>query len=283
MGGAPQGVHRGVGHDVLVHGLHGPGHRAPADSFRPPRLATVPWDRRTGVVAHLSPTVEIEVRVLGPVEVDRGDGRAERVPGLAARLLLALIVDRGRSVDDDVLVERLWPDSPPRHAIASVRNQVARLRRSFAPDIIGRDHAGYRVGAVLPRLDVDRLQRAVDDARGAATDASSAAEAVDRALGLVRGRPLHEVADDVWAMPAAVGIAEQVAAAEELWASLVLAAGGPVDVAPAAPRRARPAASRGPVAPAGHRPRRGRPRHGGAAFDRRRPPGPRRLRDGALS
>ena len=175
--------------------------------------------------------VDIEVRVLGPVEIDRGDGRPDRVHGLAARLLLALIVDRGRSVDDDVLVERLWPDAPPRHAIASIRNQVARLRRSFAPEIIGREHAGYRVGPVLPRLDLDRLQQAVDNAGGDVTDAASSAAEVGRALELVRGRPLHEVADDMWAMPAAVGIAEQVAAAEELWASLILAAGGPVDVA----------------------------------------------------
>ena len=34
----------------------------------------------------------------------------------------------------------------------------------------------------------------------------------------------------MWAMPAAVGIAEQVAVAEELWASLVLEGGGSVDV-----------------------------------------------------
>ena len=66
--------------------------------------------------------MSIEVRVLGPVEVDRGDGSAERVHELGARLLLALIVDRGRPVGDDTLVERLWSAAPPRHAVASVRN-----------------------------------------------------------------------------------------------------------------------------------------------------------------
>ena len=39
---------------------------------------------------------------------------------------------------------------------------------------------------------------------------------------MVHGRPLHEVADDVWAMPTATAIAEQVASAEELWGELSL-------------------------------------------------------------
>ncbi|HEU4841587.1 MAG TPA: BTAD domain-containing putative transcriptional regulator, partial [Ilumatobacteraceae bacterium] len=168
--------------------------------------------------------MDVEVRVLGPVEVDRGDGTVERVHGLAARLLLALIADRGRSVDDDSLVERLWPDAPPRHAMASVRNVVARLRRTFGPAVVGRDLAGYRVDPQAPRLDLDRFRATVAAARLDGTDAARAAEQVDGALQLVRGRPLHEVADDVWAMPAAAAIAEQVAVAEELWASLALVA-----------------------------------------------------------
>jgi DNA-binding SARP family transcriptional activator len=174
--------------------------------------------------------VSIEVRVLGPVEVDRGDGSAERVHGLGARLLLALIVDRGRPVGDDTLVERLWSAAPPRHAVASVRNQVARLRRTFGSAIVGRDQAGYRVGDRVPLLDLDRFEAAVEAARGEA-DRGAAREHLDAALRLVRGRPLHEVADDVWAMPVVAGIAEQVAVAEELWGSLVVAGAGAADVA----------------------------------------------------
>ncbi len=167
--------------------------------------------------------------MLGPVEVDRGHGDVERVHGLGARLLLALIADRGRAVDDETLVERLWADTPPRHAMASVRNVVARLRRAFGPAIVGRDLAGYRVDPRAPVLDLDRFRSAVAAARLDGADAGRAAEQVDAALRLVRGRPLHEVADDVWAMPAAAAIAEQVAVAEELWASMALASGA-VDV-----------------------------------------------------
>ena len=96
------------------------------------------------------------MRVLGPVEVAQVAGGVERLHGLGARLLLALIVDRGRIVDDAELVDRLWPEGAPRHAIASLRNQVAKLRRAFGPSLIARDRMGYRLDAC--GLDLDRFQ-----------------------------------------------------------------------------------------------------------------------------
>ena len=164
------------------------------------------------------------MRVLGPVEVDRGDGAVERVRGLPARLLLALIVDRGRDVADDELVERLWPEGPPRHAMASVRNQVARLRRTYGSTIVERTTTGYRIGAQFPVLDVDHLEAALTRAGDVLDEPAVAAQVVDGALALVRGRPLHEIADEVWAMPAVTAITERVAGAEELWAALSLQA-----------------------------------------------------------
>jgi DNA-binding SARP family transcriptional activator/DNA-binding Lrp family transcriptional regulator len=167
--------------------------------------------------------VDVLVRVLGPVEIDRGNGTLDRVRGLTARLLLALIVDRGRGVTDDELVDRLWPDGAPRHAMASVRNQVARIRRTYGSTLIDRTPNGYRVGARLPVLDVDRLDAALVQARDLQHEPARALTIVDDALGLVRGRPLHEVADDLWAMPSVAAITERLAGAEELWAALSLA------------------------------------------------------------
>ena len=42
---------------------------------------------------------------------------------------------------------------------------------------------------------------------------------------MVRGRPFHEVADELWAMPAANAAAELVASTEERWADAAIAAG----------------------------------------------------------
>jgi DNA-binding SARP family transcriptional activator len=165
----------------------------------------------------------IELDVLGPLQVRVASGPPAHVHGLGGRLLLVLAIDRGHAVCDDELFDRLWPDGPPTHAIASVRNHVARLRRSFGHAIVERDQRGYRFGAV--RLDVDRFEAAVDAARRCRDDPSRAAELVDGALAAVRGRPFEDVADEIWAMPAAHGAAERIAAAEELWAELALASG----------------------------------------------------------
>jgi DNA-binding SARP family transcriptional activator len=180
--------------------------------------------------------VEIELGVLGPLEVSmRGD--VMPINGLGARLLLALAVDRGRAVEDDELVERLWVNRPPSSAIASVRNQVGRLRRSVSPCLIVRDRRGYRLGDGH-RLDVDRFADEVDRARAAA-DPAAAAGLVDGALALVRGRPFDEVADELWAMPAMQFAVDQIASAEELWAAMAAA----VDPAGVDPSRLRRAAS----------------------------------------
>jgi DNA-binding SARP family transcriptional activator len=169
--------------------------------------------------------VDIEVAVLGPIEVATRPGAGVRVHGLGARLLLALAVDHDRIVDDDELADRLWTDGPPTHAVASVRNQVAKLRRAFGPALIGRDRRGYRLGGRADRvgLDLERLGALAAEARCRRDEPAAAAALADRALALVRGRPFDEVADEVWAMPAARGALDEVTELEELWAATVLA------------------------------------------------------------
>ena len=86
------------------------------------------------------------VGILGPLDVRAPDGRAVEIRGpLRRRTLLALAVARGRAVDDDVLVERLWPDDRPRHATASLRNIVAELRQHLGKETIERTARGYRL------------------------------------------------------------------------------------------------------------------------------------------
>lgn len=165
----------------------------------------------------------IELGVLGPLEVTRCGGDSVSINGLAARLLLALAVDRGRTVDDDELVERVWPGGAPTSAIASVRNMVGRLRGFVGPDLIVRGPRGYRLVSG-DALDVDRFAEIVAGARAVSEDPTVAAELAHEALALVRGRPFDEVADELWAMPAVRCALDQIADAEELWATLALAA-----------------------------------------------------------
>ena len=206
--------------------------------------------------------------------------------GLGARLLLALIADRGR-------VRRRRDArraAVARHAAASchgVRAQpvVARLRRDVRPvdrrarprRLPRRPPCAAARSRSLPQQPSPRARLDGDRCPDGPPSRST------RRSALVRGRPLHEVADDVWAMPAAA-------------AHRRAGRGGRGAVGIAGPRvrrgrRRRVPPARAPRPPSPHREvrwrhlvdRAGRSRapHGGAAGGRRRPPGPRRVRDGA--
>ena len=107
----------------------------PLAYWTPPRTGVDGW-------------VDIEVRVLGGLEIANTSGDVLAVRGLGARLLLALAVDGGAAVADHDLLDRMWPAGPPNQAIASVRNQVARMRRLLGAGVIERTARGYRLNGV---------------------------------------------------------------------------------------------------------------------------------------
>src|SRR2546430_9353181 len=71
--------------------------------------------------------------ILGPLEVV-ADGRQLPLGGPQQRALLAvLLLNAGRVVSTDRLVESLWGDEPPSSARSLLQGCVAGLRRAF-PD-----------------------------------------------------------------------------------------------------------------------------------------------------
>ncbi len=74
-------------------------------------------------------TLAIDFRVLGPLEVV-DDGVPLRLGGPRARTLLAaLLIETGRFVSRDRLIDELWADEPPATAENALQVQVAALRR----------------------------------------------------------------------------------------------------------------------------------------------------------
>jgi DNA-binding SARP family transcriptional activator len=166
----------------------------------------------------------LAIDVLGLIDV-RVDGRRIDIPvGLTRRVLLALVIARHRGHTDLELIERLWGASAPPTALASLRNTVVRVRTLLGADAIERTPRGYRVRSTSLTVDVDEFDEQVAWARrrAAAGLDDEALLSLRRALTLVRGRPYVEVADEWWAASAAADVAERIAAAEELWAEVVL-------------------------------------------------------------
>lgn len=139
----------------------------------------------------------LDFLILGPLEV-RDDGQERPIRGSKQRAVLAiLLLEAGRVVSSDRLIDLLWGERPPPSAAASLQNFVSQLRRLLGPETISTTPPGYRLEAAPHQLDVVRFQRAVDRARALPPD-ERAAQLRD-ALALWRGPALADLAFEPFA------------------------------------------------------------------------------------
>jgi DNA-binding SARP family transcriptional activator len=140
---------------------------------------------------------DLDFRLLGPIEV-RSGGEPLPLGGPKQRALLALLlVDAGRAVSTDRIVDALWGEHPPRTAQTSLQNFVSQLRKLLGPDVLVTKPPGYLLRA---RPDAERVRELVAEARAAASPEDRAAK-LHEALELWRGPPLAEFAFDAFAQP----------------------------------------------------------------------------------
>src|SRR5215813_15096183 len=103
-------------------------------------------------------TPELEVRLLGPIEVERAR-EAVALGGQKPRALLAVLaLEPGRVVSVDRLVEALWPGDPPDSAAHAVQVYVSQLRKALGPVIATRP-PGYLLEVDPERVDTHRFSR----------------------------------------------------------------------------------------------------------------------------
>ena len=138
----------------------------------------------------------MEFRLLGPVEVWHG-GAKLAIGGPKPRGLLAvLLLDHGRAVSVDRLVDTLWGAEPPARALGVVQQYVSSLRRCFQTasgrSVIATWGRGYCIEIEPHQLDLTVFTAAVAKARTALRTgrAVDAARDIRAALALWRGDPL---------------------------------------------------------------------------------------------
>lgn len=146
---------------------------------------------------------DVEIRVLGPLEVEV-DGARVALPSKVERsVLVALALRGGESVTAATLAADVWGDDPPASWRKGVHVRVSRLRRRLeGPTIAGTDVVattddGYRLAVPGDRVDAVRFERLLGEGRrllaeGRAVDAE---RALGTATALWRGEPLAEIAD----------------------------------------------------------------------------------------
>ncbi|MGI5240431.1 BTAD domain-containing putative transcriptional regulator [Dactylosporangium sp. CA-139066] len=159
------------------------------------------------------------------------DGRAVAVPGLKVRALLAaLLVDAGRPVTADRLIEDLWGDRAPGNAPAALSAKVSQLRRALedaepgARRLVVSPPPGYVLDIAGGALDVHRFAELTAAARGTRPPAQRAALLSD-ALALWRGAAFADFRDEEFTRAVTARLEEQRIVAREDLAEARLAIG----------------------------------------------------------
>lgn len=138
--------------------------------------------------------------VLGPMSA-RLDGRDLPLGPPRRRTLLALLLIRlGRVVPTELLVEELWGDGAPRHAVATLQSHVSHLRRVLDTaetgqlSVLRHRSPGYVLELDPDYVDACRFERLVTDGRRLLEqhDARTARARFTEALGLWRDSPYAE-------------------------------------------------------------------------------------------
>lgn len=156
--------------------------------------------------------------ILGATQVWNTDGGAVAVGGPRRRALLALLLlDAGRVVTPERLIDGLYGENPPAGVANALQSQVSRLRQVL-PRPIEFHPAGYRLAVDPDDVDSHRFQRLSAQGREAlaAGDPARAAALLREALELWRGPALADVGDAPFAQPQVTRLEElRVSAAED--------------------------------------------------------------------
>ncbi|MEV0703214.1 BTAD domain-containing putative transcriptional regulator [Saccharopolyspora sp. NPDC050389] len=150
--------------------------------------------------------------ILGSVEMRGPDGVARGVDAPRTRALLALLLlDAGRIVPSERLVDGLYGQQPPNDAGNALQAQVSRLRRKLrdagSTAAVEFHPAGYRLVVDPDEVDAHRFARLAEAARQAGAPGERAA-LLDEALALWRGPALADVVEEPFA-------AQQIARLDE--------------------------------------------------------------------
>jgi DNA-binding SARP family transcriptional activator/Tfp pilus assembly protein PilF len=149
-------------------------------------------------IGRIARGVVVEFRVLGPIEFWAAEKQFDFRSAKERHLLAILLLAGGRPVPVDVLIDRLWGETPPAEVRQSLQADIHRLRRMFrAAGVSDRARIATKSGAYALEVDPDcvdlfRCQSLREQARAIreSGDIQAAATLLREALSLWRSDPL---------------------------------------------------------------------------------------------
>lgn len=135
-------------------------------------------------------------RVLGPLEVDAGDGPLP-LGGPKQRAVLAnLLIRANQVVPADILIDAVWGEVPPEKARNTLQTYVSNLRKSLGDGRLEGRPPGYVLLLEPFELDASRFDALLRDAKKQLpVDPGVALADLDDALALWRGPALADLGD----------------------------------------------------------------------------------------
>src|SRR3954469_7874927 len=95
--------------------------------------------------------------LLGPIEVSEGD-RLIPLPRQKQRALLTLLLlEAGRVISTDRLLDDLWGEDPPPTAKSSLHNHISQLREALGPEVLITRPPGYVLDVAPESVDLVRF------------------------------------------------------------------------------------------------------------------------------
>src|SRR5580704_12328065 len=176
-------------------------------------------------------------RLLGPLEIRAGeDWLGIGAPKWRA-VLAALLINAGQIVPADVLINEVWPDTPPAKAGNLISIYVLRLRRLLGDTdstLLVTRVPGYLLRLAPGDTDAQVFEALVREGRGAhaAGDPQRAAAQLAEALALWHGSPLADVPPTTLVETEAERLADLRLDAAELRVTAELACGSHAQVIP---------------------------------------------------
>jgi DNA-binding SARP family transcriptional activator len=169
----------------------------------------------------------MQIRLLGPTEVVRGDGELVALGAAKVRLLAVFLAcEPGRVRSVDAIIDCLWDDEPPASSANLVQGYVSDLRRAIGAERVERKGTGYALAVEASSVDLVRfqqLQRAAHELLE--QDPDRARSMLEECASLVRGAVFADIPVQGPLMATKVRVDESLIELEQDRVALDLAAG----------------------------------------------------------
>src|SRR5436190_22900581 len=101
---------------------------------------------------------QLDYRLLGPLEVAVDGVLVPLGRPQQGAVLAMLLLQPGRAVSTDELIDQLWPEKPPQKPQTALQGYISALRKQLGRETITTGGGGYTLQAQPEQIDAHRFE-----------------------------------------------------------------------------------------------------------------------------